>query len=219
MTIDKAAPSGRGDTSLAEPTVSVVARVVAELNALSKMATLEFALSTGELVLRRLYDGDVTRFRSRKVKDARALRRVAAHPDLAMSPSMLYGCVGIYEVCQRLGIRRWKHVSTSHIRLVLPLAYESQGLLLRDAEAQRWSVKRLEQEVVALRQIPRRRGGRPRHSPIVREVRALDRHVRALATELARAEYSSAEGPGNLLEAVRRVVDVCRECEQRFRPG
>jgi hypothetical protein len=116
---------------------------VGELNSLSKSATLKFALAVGELVVRRLCGGDVACFRSRRVKEDRALRRVATHPDLAMSTSMLYGCVAIYELSERLGVRRWRHVSTSHIRLVFPLAQESQAALLRDAETKRWPVKRV----------------------------------------------------------------------------
>ena len=70
---------------------------------------------------------------------------------------MLYGCLATYEVCERIGVRSWKHISTSHIRLVLPLAHEMQVKLLRSAEAQRWPVKHLEQEVETLR--PERRPG------------------------------------------------------------
>jgi hypothetical protein len=51
-----------------------------------------------------------------------------------MSASMLYGCIAIYELCERLGIRSWKHVSTSHLRLVLLLERDEQERLLRAAE-------------------------------------------------------------------------------------
>jgi hypothetical protein len=183
----------------------------------AKTTTLAFALGAGELVVRRLYGGDVSRFRSRKVKDDRALRRIATHPDLAMSASMLYGCVGIYEICQRMGIRSWSHVSTSHIRLVLPLAHESQVFLLRDAETHRWPVKRLEQEVDALKQTRRPRGGRPRHSPIVRAIHALDRDVHALSAILAHADDSPACERVTAKETLRRVVELCQACEERLR--
>ncbi len=213
---EKAALAEVADDASVEGASVIVLRVVGELNALSKSATLEFALAVGELVVRRLYGGDVARFRSRKAKDDRSLRRVAMHPDLAMSASMLYGCVATHEICERLGIRGWRHVSTSHIRLVLPLAHESQAVLLRDAESNRWPVKRLEEEVEALSERRERRGGRVRRSPLARALCALDRNVHALTATLARGDNLSARETAEALETLQGLVEACRMCEQRL---
>jgi hypothetical protein len=120
----------------------LVNQVVAELNMLCKSATFDFALSVGNLIVAKFYQGDVNAWRSRGPKDA-SFRTLSRHPDLPMSPSSLYRCVATYEVCQRIGIISWKHVSTSHIRVILPVPHEEQSRLLKAAEANRWPVGRL----------------------------------------------------------------------------
>ncbi len=132
-------------------------RMVSEINALCKTATLQFALSVGDLVIQRLYLGDMDRWRSRDPTKKMSLRKIARHPSLAM----LYGCIAIYELCERLDIKTWRHISTSHMRLALPLKHEEQARLLRLAESDRWSVRRLEEEVAALTRgcMPEQKGG------------------------------------------------------------
>jgi hypothetical protein len=129
--------------------------LVRELNAVCKAMTLQFELAVGELVVKNLYSWDVSRLRCRGRKRDATLRKVASHPDLGMSRSMLYHCIGVYELCERLQLRSWRHVSTSHLRLVLPLASDSHEKIPREAEANRWSVSRLEEEVVGLGPISR----------------------------------------------------------------
>ena len=194
----------------------LVDQVVHRLNALSKAATLEFSLAVGELVIRSLYTGDIVGFRQRKPKQHAALRRVARHPHLAMSASILYGCVAMYELCERLGIRSWKHVSTSHLRLVLPLFPAEQERLLQEVEANRWPVRRLDEEVAALarnRPAPCKRGGRKRQSRLHRTIHALQAGVDAMTDLLHSDEYpeeeSSPESTRAAIEAIGLAVETC----------
>ena len=190
-----------------------VPQIVLELNALCKATTLEFALSVGAVVIRHACGGDIARFRSRKPKDDAALRRVANHPDLAMSASMLYGCVATYELSERIGIRSCRHISTSHIRLVLPLTHESQVQLLHSAEANRWSVRRLEIEVEGLKDERKRRGGRRRPSPLARTLRALDRDLSGF-TKALEATQCDPQALCKAAEVLHRILSNCRECER-----
>jgi hypothetical protein len=176
-----------------------VDRMVRELNALCKSATLEFALAVGELVIRSLYAGDVDCFRSRARKHHAALRELATHPDLAMSASMLYGCIAIYELCERLDARSWQHVSTTHLRLVLPLQPDEQASLLREAEANRWPVRRLEEAVVACTKGRKGMSGR-----VAVFLRSEDR---------LEASPDSARAVASI---VRRAVETCKVLENRM---
>jgi hypothetical protein len=197
--------------------------VVSDLNSLSKAATMQFALTVGELIIQRLYSGQIGRFRSRERKHNVALRAVAAHPDLAMSASMLYGCVAIYELCERFGIRSWKHVSTSHLRLVLPLAPEDQERLLREAEAKRWPVKLLEEHIAATAKShgsPPGRGGRKPRSMFRRTIHLFEKdlaNVSCCFPEDSSAE-PSPESARAAVDLLRRVADVCVNLESRLAP-
>jgi hypothetical protein len=181
-------------------------RMVSEINALCKTATLQFALSVGDLVIQRLYLGDMDRWRSRDPTKKMSLRKIARHPSLAMSPAMLYGCIAIYELCERLDIKTWRHISTSHMRLALPLKHEEQARLLRLAESDRWSVRRLEEEVAALTRgcMPEQKGGRSRLSPLRKSIGRLSNSVAALEDALHGLEDPTEPSP----DSVRAAMDV-----------
>jgi hypothetical protein len=121
---------------------SSVDRVVLRLNAICKTTTFEFAMSVGKLVVDSFYGGDPLVWRQRGPKSM-SFRKLARHPDLPMSPAALYRSVAIYELSCRLGVASWKHLSTSHLRLVLSLPEHAQSELLLRAESEAWSVARL----------------------------------------------------------------------------
>jgi hypothetical protein len=133
-------------SNITAATSEQVDRVVGELNRICKTATFDFAIHVGKLIVDSFYHGDLDAWRYRGSKDV-SFRKLATHPDLPMSPSALYRSVAIYEVCARLGFRRWKHVSTSHVRLVLPLEAADQMRLLQSAEHERWAVRTLRGEI------------------------------------------------------------------------
>jgi hypothetical protein len=199
-----------------------VGPIVLELNALCKGATLQFALAVGGVVTEKLYSGDIHRWRSRERKHDLALRKLATHPDLAMSASMLYGCIAIYELCERLGIRSWKHVSTSHLRLVLSLLPDEQARLLRAAEADRWPVRRLEEEVVALtrgRAPAPGRGGRKRRSRLRGRIQHLQSDLDEVAGLLLPQDPTTEPSPDSTraaMEVLRRAADMYIALEKRM---
>jgi hypothetical protein len=211
-----------GHRAVMEDTESL-SQIVWRLNALCKTATLSFALGVGELVVAHVYSGDISRFRSREPKGELALRYIAKHPDLAMSPVTLYRSIALYELCQRLGMRSWAHVSSSHMRLVLPLRAEDQERLLCEAEANAWSVSQLNQKVGQLRAsrpVEGKRGGRRRISRLQQAARVVDRFMVALTDLLqspARSDsYAemSPESARNAIELLRRTADACVRLEQ-----
>jgi hypothetical protein len=131
-----------------EPVMNPVEQAVRKLNSLCKQATFDFAIAVGKLVVEEFYGGNLDQWRDRGVKNV-SFRKLARHPDLPMSPSALCRSVAIYELCSRLCIKRQGHLSTSHIRLVLPLPWAEQGEVLAQAEAHRWTVHRLREEIVS----------------------------------------------------------------------
>jgi len=82
-----------------------VDRAVQQLNTICKVATMDFALAVGKLIIDEFYDGRVDSWRLREPKD-HSLRKLSRHPDLPMSPGALYRSVAMYEVCSRLGVAR-----------------------------------------------------------------------------------------------------------------
>jgi hypothetical protein len=198
----------------------LVERIVVELNTLGRAATFEFTLAVGSLIVNRLYSGDLQIWRNRGVKCA-SFRSLTKHPDLPMSAGSLYRCVAIYELCERLGIRRWRHISTSHLRLVLPLPPRDQERLLKAAETGNWPVRHLRAEIAAIsdleQRIDRRRGGRKRQSSIRRTIRTIDHCIDACSNLLAQPDDGSPESHHLVVTAIERMHAVCERLEHRFR--
>lgn len=70
-----------------------------------------------------------------------------------MSRSTLHRCLATYALLRdRGGVSLWTHISTSHVRAVLPLNdADSELELLHRAERERWPVRRLKDAVERLR--------------------------------------------------------------------
>jgi DNA-binding NarL/FixJ family response regulator len=194
-----------------------VERVVLQLNALCKATTLNFALAVGGLIIRQFFGGDLRYWRSREQKHELSLRRLARHPHLPMSVSALYRSIAIYELCERLDIKSYRHVSTSHIRLVLPLPAEEQTRLLQLTESNRWTVRRLDEEAQAIRSrypssSDHARGGRNHHSPLRAALHLVRRCVDAVVS-LASDETSEGEySPEQVRDAVELLREAARAC-------
>lgn len=153
--------------------------LVGKLTQVSREAHLDHAIRVGSLVIHYFYGGDLESWRSKGPKTA-SFRRLAMHPELPMSASVICRCVAIFDVCQRLDVvARWRRLTLSHLRLVLCLSASAQQHLLAEANAQRWTVNRLEAEA---RKHHRHRGGggrRPRPE-LVRKTELLGRLMRTL---------------------------------------
>lgn len=144
--------------------------VVAHIKRLARTASLEFTLRVGAVIIHHFYDGNADAWRSRGPKTA-SFRRLAEHPDLPLSPGSLYRCVALYELCDRLNAAaRWEHLGASHLRLVLGLAPTTQEKLLATANAKRWTVKVLQQQVLLERSARLTRGGRRAEPPITKSL-------------------------------------------------
>ena len=192
-----------------------VNHTVLRLNALCKKATFDFTIAVGRIIVNDFYGGDTLALRSRGPK-AFSFRKLASHPDLPMSPASLYRSVAIYSLCERLGVLQWKHVSTSHLRLVLPLPPEEQARLLECTEAQAWSVQRLRQEIVS----PTRNSdaATPRnarvklHNTIRRLADSLDEFVGLTSTPAF--DEASPESVNAILVTTRRLRESCISLER-----
>ena len=197
----------------------VVEKIVFELNKLCRQKTLEFSLSVGALIIERLYRGELALWR-RRGRKCNSLRRLAEHPGLPMSAPSLYRCIAIYEMNERLGVRSWRHVSTGHLRLVLSLPHADQERLLRNVEADKWSVSRLRQALVAMERDGRAappRGGRKRLSVVCRTSRQLDRGLDACRDLLALSpENVGQESRRSVLDLVQRMSELCAQVQHHF---
>jgi hypothetical protein len=219
----------KDEAHLDDPAVRKVGleRVVAQLNAICKTATLKFALDVGALVVRHFYAGNVAIWRNRDRTKDTSLRKLARHPHLPMSPSALYRCVAIYELCERLQLTTWKHISSGHMRLVLPLAPDQQERLLSTAEAERWSVRQLDARVEAEMQsdpsMRSNRGGLSRGSRLRKMMRPLKQFVAVASESLEPSDSETIESdlsPDNMRDAVRLLhsaVEACNAVENRLR--
>ena len=199
-----------------------VDRVVGELNRICKTATFDFAIHVGKLIVDSFYHGDLDAWRYRGSKDV-SFRKIATHPDLPMSPSALYRSVAIYEVCARLGFRRWKHISTSHVRLVLPLRATDQLRLLQAAEHERWPVRALRGEIERSYNNPSTHraglGGRKRRSQLRRTMNSLAKCVDesdSLVGSTDDATDLSPETVRSFAEIIQRVQRACNTLEVRL---
>jgi hypothetical protein len=211
-----------GDVADFDRSLEDTARIdhlVLRLNAVCKATTFDFAMAVGKLVVDSCYGGDPKIWRDRGRKDT-SFRKLARHPDLAMSASALYNSVAIYELSQRLGISSWKRMSTSHLRLVLPLSPNDQERLLRLAENQSWPVTRLNEEVRRLR-APQvgGRGGRRRLSRVRTGVQSLERSLKTIG-ELVQSERHADVSPkdaSSILELLARIGKACEALEVRLK--
>ncbi|HWO11181.1 MAG TPA: hypothetical protein VNN80_16920 [Polyangiaceae bacterium] len=165
---------GELDDGLAAEEINIV---VAHIKRLARTANLEFALRVGALIIHHFYDGDPNAWRRRGPKVA-SFRRLATHPELPLSPGTLYRCVALYELCDRLDApSRWAHLGASHLRLVLGLPGATQERLLATANAKRWSVKVLHQQVLLTKTLRKTRGGRRAQSPVVKSIISLKKCI------------------------------------------
>jgi hypothetical protein len=196
----------------ARKTAATVERVLVELNRLCRATTLEFALGVGKIVVDGFYEGDISAWRKRGVKDS-SFRALARRPELPMSPGALYRSVAIYEVCERLGgSAQWKHVSTSHLRLVLGLKQEDQARLVALAEAKRMTVSQLEKEVAKVRPAISVRGGRRPIPELARTLRTIRRCIDAQGQLVGSAADLACFDPAlarEIYETIRQIRFAC----------
>jgi len=173
---------------------------------------LEFSIKVGKLIIDEFYDGDLAAWRKRGAKD-HAFRALASRPELPMSRGGLYRAVALYEVCQRFGNgAHWRHLSSSHVRLVLGLNDEDQTRLLAAAETERLTVNQLEEEVTKVRASVSTsivRGGRRRLPELIRTVRAIKKCIDAKG-RLAGSGHDPTRLDPQLVEEITATLRLLR---------
>jgi hypothetical protein len=184
--------------------------VVAHIKRLARIASLEFALRVGAVIIHHFYEGDAEAWRSRGPKTA-SFRRLAEHPDLPLSPGSLYRCVALYELCDRLNApSRWEHLGASHLRLVIGLPPPTQEKLLATANAKRWTVKVLHQEVLLEKAARLTRGGRRAQTPLTRSLMSVRKCLddyRDVIERTGQLSLSDLERSLQLVEETRTYLE------------
>ena len=152
----------------------VIDEVVASLNEMQALSTLDLSLRTGRLIMERFYQGDPSRWRHHGDKEV-SFRKLAnrCRRDLRVSASYLYRAVALYELVTRIGFEWEARLSTTHLRSVLGLPSAKQAALLKAAQDEAWSSARLEEESARVRATLEHRSGRPPVPPMLRAVRKL----------------------------------------------
>ena len=197
--------------------------VVHQLNGICRSSSLEFALRVGSVIIHHFYNGDTDTWRSRGPK-VNSFRRLAEHPDLALSAGALYRCVAIFEMCDRLrAASRWRRLGASHLRVVIGLPPDKQESLLNSANEERWSVQMLQAKTQGLR-TSRTRGGRRAQSALGKHLRMLDRCLQdwdVALDSVGSHELDELERTVHLLEKMKTCVDELAEAveAQRSRLG
>lgn len=196
----------------AEPNTEEIDIVVAHIKRLARTASLEFALRVGSVIIHHFYDGNAEGWRSRGPKSS-SFRRLAQHPDLPLSAGALYRCVALYELCDRLNApSRWEHLGASHLRLVIGLPPSTQEKLLATANANRWTVKALQQQTLLERSARLTRGGRRARPAVTRSLlsvrKCLDDHREVLG-QIGQLSLRD-------LEQSIRLVEETRTCLERL---
>ncbi len=192
-----------------------IRRATSRINDLVGSTSLQLALAIGRVVIEELYDGDLSRWRQRGIKE-HTLRQLAADPNLGISASALYRAIAIYELRARLPEHPlWERLTVCHIRAVLGLPEHEQQRLLVLADRAHLSTQALEEAAAEVRANHKSsRGGRPRKP---RFARSIEYAERALADENAvfgdlEALVSMSSEERDELE--RRLSFVRQRCDE-----
>ena len=191
----------------------VVASVVQNIRRVIRLNKLEAFLDIGQEVVEQFYGG-LEGYRSLGTRRT-SLRKLASHPDLPMSKSQLYNAVSIYELSGRAEIlfQSEHSLSVSHCVEVLPAPPDRQPDLLVQADRERWSVRRLRQEVDRYRDRAGV-GGRPSLLPVVKVASALRKYL----DDSGEDPFAGIERMDNLAEA-QDVYAALRRARERLEFG
>jgi len=189
-----------------------VAALVLDLRKLYYVKGIELMLRVGELILERLYQGDVTKWKSRCRKDF-SFRKLQQHPDLPFKASMLSRAVSMYVLSRRRAdLLALQNVSQTHLQEVLNLDAALQDTLLSRVEEEKWSVQRLRAEVVQTLPTLTKRAGRPRLPAFTKHLRNLKSIVdgRLLVMDTASVAVLQTREAQEMLDTARRL---CQQAE------
>jgi len=194
----------------------LVDRVALQIDAIGRKFTMAFALAIGKVIIDNFYEGDLSQWRKRGRRDA-SFRKLAIHHHNPLGESGLYRSVAIYELVRRLNINPRGPLSSTHLREVIPLPPEEQERLLREAEKEAWSTRKLRDEIERLCPPEHAvRGGRKRVKPAQRALRSV---LRCLDESEVEPENENKANPSREEVAValilRQVRATCSMVEER----
>jgi hypothetical protein len=189
--------------------------LVQDIKRLHHAAGVRFAILLGQLIIERIFAGDLARWQERGRKDI-SFRRLARHAELPFGASTLSRAVGIYMLSKRRkDLLAFEHIGSSHLHEVAGLHWQTQDRLLDRAEAEKWSVRRLRREIV--QQSVRRT--RKRSMPqFARHVWSLASGVAeaALLADIERIDLLSDVDIRVLADVVRRLIAQAETLEGRL---
>lgn len=184
--------------------------VVQALRGVNATHSLQASLEAGEIIFRHVFEGDEQVLRARG-KKCSSFRRLAAHPELKMSPSSLWRAVAVYELSRRFPeIAQYTHTGVGHVSVVFGLPAAEQFRLLRLTEAQRWTRRYLQKVAREVRRAHRAGGGVPR-CRLIEQLEGLDMMVRDANADpqLPAIEECEARRALGLMEDIRmRLQDI-----------
>ena len=190
---------------------AAIAAVVDEVAAFVRVAEIRCAYEVGRIIADRCYRGDPAAWHQGGGKSV-SLRKLALglRARGIRSASVLYGCLGTYEVGLRQPrVLTSEHPTPSHVQALLRLAPSAQDGLIDEIEANKWSVRELRREVAA--RFPRSALGRP-------AVPGYQRALRQFETMLAPdgLAFQDIESVGGLDDEARagRYADYLRVRER-----
>lgn len=190
--------------------------LVQEIGGLEELSLPEDSVRLGKLVVDRMYGGEISEWRRRDGVNV-SFRTLTGRQDLKLSAVTLYRAVGLYELTLRIGeLSQWPSLGAAHLRAVMGMGDQDQRALLNAAQAQGWSVRRMEAECSQLR--PDRRRGRRRLPGFVKVVRQIDRVATNQLLDTSRVEELEPVELQALYDVVLRLKQQLEQVEAKLRP-
>lgn len=205
----------------ADPTDDQVAEAASQIGQIADQATLQVAVSVGQVIVDVFYGGDMELLRSHDPSKQVSLHKLAEHSDVPFGASRLSRFVRIYELHKRLqGVLPAQQLSFSHYDAVLGLPDIEQQQLLKRAAEDGWSRQTVRDEAGKRREL-KGKGGRPALRPAIKAFNALYRLLDTRRDALDDLEDADGVPLGDAAALFQRISHVAAELErlkERLRP-
>lgn len=198
-----------------EGTTEATNELILELSRVWNRSAVSTLIAVGEVLIRRCYEGDVEKWRSRGANAW--LRQLETHERLPFGRKTIYQAVHFYDLSLRLTDRQClSDLGVGHVRAVLGLKAEDQEHLLSEARAQSWPIARLTQEVSNKRHVGRK-SGRPPMPHHMRFEKQIRQHVEALEALVRNPMLLEVAAPERVT-ALMTAVSAMRSQVAMWRP-
>jgi hypothetical protein len=200
-------PEPSDDIGVRATPATEIDALVRQLRELYVGAGVQLSIDIGRLIIERLFGGDLERWRARGRKDV-SFRKLEKHPDLPFHASTLSRAVSVYMLEQRRNdLTSFRHVTPSHLQEIAMLGDGEQDRLLEKVESEKWSMRRLRQEVAGMLGASRgrHRRGAVAVAPWLRRIHA-DLAGRSLVPDQDTIAHLELDSARELLEITRTVL-------------